>query len=48
MSLPRQIVGVPVGKVLKRLLKRPLLWLLKQLTDEVEENWRQGQGPGGR
>ena len=45
MTWTRQVAGIPVGKVVKRILKRPLLWLLRALSDEVETNWQRGQGP---
>ena len=43
----KQLAGVSVGKVLKRVLKRPLLWLLRMLSEEVDANWQQGKGPRG-
>jgi hypothetical protein len=32
-------------RAVKRLLKRPLLVLLRLLSEEVETNWQRGKGP---
>lgn len=39
-----QLAGVSVGKVVKRILKPVVLWALKRVTDDVEQNWQRGQG----
>lgn len=35
-------------KVVKRILKRPVLALLKWLSNDVEANWERGHGPDVR
>ena len=48
MTWPKmpKLEGIPVGKVVKRILKRPVLWLLKWLSDDVTANWTRKGGPG--
>ena len=41
----KRLEGIAVGKIVKRILKRPLLWLLRWATDEIDAKWQQGQGP---
>lgn len=46
MNPLKKLSGIPVGKVLKRLLKKPVLALLRMLEEEVDENWQRSQGSG--
>lgn len=38
-----QLAGKSLGKVVKRILKRPVLALLRWLEADVEENWQRSQ-----
>ena len=43
-GLRARLDGVAVGRVVKRVLKPAVLWLLDWIEEDVRENWQRGQG----